>query len=760
MPSLKHTAALVFTLALALFPISVPAQSPDAGNARITDIKVEGLVTVSKVVVVSRMGSRIGQPLSLRRVREDIHTLFESGDFDDVAIQAEPVAKHPDQVTLVVEVKERPRVHAILFEGNTKKKNKKLLEKMKTTPKTALDPAQLSKDIEEVRKLYHEDGYSQVQVDSKTVPSGGSGHIDLVLTVHEGQLVKIHSIILEGVHAFPEKKIRGKMKDTKEGKKFRPERLDDDLKLIEDFYHNEGYLRASVLSHSTAEAAGGAEVDLTLKIREGVPYSLSGITFEGNSVVSGAEMQKASGLEKGKTLSQKDLDDATQKMRTLYLDKGYIYCQLDPQLDYDDELKSAAIKVKVVEGQIAYIQEIKIAGNYKTRDYVIRRELIMKAGEKFEASKIRAATMALYNLGFFEEVNPEVEPGDKPGQAILVFRVKERKTGSIGLGGGYSSVDKFVGNIKFEEANLFGRGQKFSIEWEIGLRGVTSYNVGFTEPWLFGTKTSLSTSVYNTTQILDYYTERRRGGSVGFGRRLTRKWSVFTTYMFEKVTISDVSAAYSDPTLPTYIPTSVNSTSSVTPRIVYDSRDNYFDPRTGMRHSTSVEFAGGPFGANNNFVKLTQDSSGFLPLFWKFVIGEHVKLGLANGYNYRDKYTDVPIYDKFYCGGTDTVRGYPERSIGPNGGASGGNVLYVWNNELKYPIAGPLRGVLFFDVGGLWSGLKYIQNDLQYGYGAGIRLTIPGTVMAIRLDYGFPLNSDISSASKNGKLHFNLGDIF
>jgi outer membrane protein insertion porin family len=153
-------------------------------------------------------------------------------------------------------------------------------------------------------------------------------------------------------------------------------------------------------------------------------------------------------------------------------------------------------------------------------------------------------------------------------------------------------------------------------------------------------------------------------------------------------------------------------------------------------------------------------------LFWKFVLGEHVRLGIAKGYKANGRDTDVPLFEKFFCGGTDTVRGYDERIIGPNKGVTGGNLLFVWNSEFKYPIIGPLRGVLFWDVGGLWNDFtdfehtSGINHDLQSGYGLGIRLTIPGTVMSIRLDYGWPYKSNIEGVSKSGKLHFNLGDIF
>jgi outer membrane protein insertion porin family len=750
--------------------IEMPTPAPNAATnpptklPRIHEIKVEGLKNLEPEAVKTVMITHRGDLLSLRKIREDIHNLYGTGDYDTVDVSVEST-KNKEEVDLLVTVKERLKIHEVVFKGNEKKKAKKLAEKMKLVSKKPMDPALLSGDLEEVKKLYREDGYSNVSVDAQTKECADGKSVDLILTVNEGNQIKVGQVVLEGVKSYSEKKIRGKLKENKPGKKYRPDKLDEDIQNIEDFYRNEGFLRASILSHEAKPSEDGKTININIVVREGVAYQMGELSFEGNAVVTNNDMTKAAHLEMGKPLKQKDMEDALQRIRTLYLDKGYIYCNIVDQPDYNDETKTANLHLKIVEGQIAFIQDIKIVGNYKTRDYVIRREIDLKPGDKFEATGIRASAGNLYNLGFFDEVNPEVEPGDKPGQAVLVYRVKERKTGSISLGGGYSSVDKLVGNVKVEEANLFGRGQKVTAEWEVG-KSILSYDLGFTEPWLFNTKTSMSIDLFNTTHILDYYTEKRMGASLGLGRRLSRRWSIFDTYMYEKVRIQDVSSIYSDPTQTDYIPTSLQYTSSMTPRIAYDSRDNYFDPHRGYRHQLSVEIAGGPFGAQNNYIKITPESSGFFPLFWKFVLGEHVRLGIAKGYKANGRDTDVPLFEKFFCGGTDTVRGYDERIIGPNKGVTGGNLLFVWNSEFKYPIIGPLRGVLFWDVGGLWNDFtdfehtSGINHDLQSGYGLGIRLTIPGTVMSIRLDYGWPYKSNIEGVSKSGKLHFNLGDIF
>jgi len=350
---------------------------------RIHDIIVEGLKNLEPEAVKTVISSHRGDVLSLRKIREDIHNLYSTGNYENVDVSVESTKKK-DEVDLVVTVKERLKIKEVLFKGNEKKKAKKLAEKMKLAPKKAMDPALLTGDIEEIKKLYQEDGYSNVTVDAQTKDSEDGKTVDLILTVNEGNQIKIGKIVLEGVKSYSEKKIWGKLKENKPGKKYRPDKVDEDIQNIEDFYRNEGFLRASILSHEAKPSEDGKTIDLHIAVSEGVSFNMGDLTFEGNTVVTNDDMTKAFHIEKGKVVKQKDLEEALQRVRTLYLDKGYIYCNIVNQPDYNDESKVVNFHLKVVEGQIAFIQDIKIVGNYKTRDYVIRREIDLKPGDKFE----------------------------------------------------------------------------------------------------------------------------------------------------------------------------------------------------------------------------------------------------------------------------------------------------------------------------------------------------------------------------------------
>ncbi len=767
----KAKAALLVAFALSFGLSALYAATPDdAYNPKIAAVKVEGNKNVAAILIYGHIQEKEGDVFSLRRVQEDIHSLFSMGNFKDVKVDAEPATK-PGLVVLTFKVEERPLVGEILFKGNKKWDAKKLEEDMKTASKVAFDQAKLNEDLEGIRKKYHDEGYSYVEVTGEGKLDPAKNVVDVSINVAEGNKIKVGGVTVIGAQAFSAKKVADQLKDNRKGEKYKPDSLADDMKAVEDFYHNEGYLRAVVLEHQESLDDTRKKVFITMTVKEGQQFTTGKISFKGNVQFDDEDLSKALGLKKGDILRKKDMDDGLRRMKSLYADKGYIYSSLNPATDYDEDLKKADISFQVIEGQVAFVQDVKIVGNYKTRDYVIRRELDIHAGDKFEASKIRSSAQNLYNLGYFEDVNPEVEPGDVPGKEVLVFRIKERRTGSISVGGGYSSVQGLVGNVKLEEANLFGKGQHVTLDLEFGL--YQSINIGFTEPWLFNTRTSLGVNLFDSTRVFlssvpntsdnttNFYTQSQIGGSISIGRRLSRYWSVFGAYSLQNVQISNVDSYYTTIGTPQFIQATNSTTSSFTPRIVYDSRDNYFEPTTGWKHQLSIEFAGGPLQFDNNFIKAIEDTSHFIPLPAGFVFGEHVRLGVGQGYSFPGKaYTDIPLYEKFFAGGTDTIRGYNERSVGP---LQGGNALFVSNTELKHEIAGPLRGVLFFDMGDGWTSIWNTgENHLQFGAGLGLRLTIPGTIMAVRLDYGWPIASDlpVAAAPPGGVLHFNLGDLF
>ncbi len=378
----------VFCAGVVCFFLAGPITAQTNQNsAKISSIKIEGNKNVSALVIYGHLEEKENDAFSLRRVRLDIHSLFSMGDFKNVTVDAEPGEK-PGQIALTFKVEERPLVKKIAFSGNKKWDAKKFTDEIKTALNKPFNQDIVNHDVEIIKKDYRDEGYSNATIFPDSKADTANNTVEVTFKISEGNQIKIGGIVVQGAQAFSAKKVAGQFKDNHEGDKYKPEMLDSDIKAVEDFYHDEGYLKAVVLDHKEKISPEYRKVYITITVKEGVKYVTGNIQFQGNILFDDDEIMKALALKKGDVLRKKNMDDGLKKAKSLYADKGYIYSNITPDIQYDEDAKKADITFNVTDGQIAYVQDIKIVGNYKTRDYVIRRELAIKAGDKFEANMI------------------------------------------------------------------------------------------------------------------------------------------------------------------------------------------------------------------------------------------------------------------------------------------------------------------------------------------------------------------------------------
>ena len=431
------------------------------------------------------------------------------------------------------------------------------------------------------------------------------------------------------------------------------------------------------------------------------------------------------------------------------------------------------VDFNIQENNIVYVGDIYVDGLTNTKDNTIRREIMLMPGDVFSSGKVRRSMEKIYNLGFIDGAEPNIAPTGQPDIMNLAFSITEGKPGMITAGAGYSSVDKFVGSIQLQHMNLFGRAQKLNLLWEFGARR-QNYEIDWTEPWFLGKAMSLGLSLYNIERLRDYhntsdaYREGRLGGSVSISPRVDDKIALLFGYTYEHVRIFDIDddelkeEIMNDPDL------AKDRTSSVRAQIVYDTRDYIYDASRGARYSYGINVAGGPLGGNVNYVRNSVRGTWFFPTFWKFVLSVNINTGWIESYGSS---SDVPLYEKYYVGGADTIRGYKYRTeVGPY---NGGKVLAVANVEYKFPIVQEnkrtiLQGAFFYDIGGTWKDINHINfcfgtdNDetnsyyLKSGFGFGIRFATP--VFPLRLDWGYGLNHKRGEDLQ--QFYFTIGNVF
>ncbi len=755
--------------------LATPGLAASLEEAVVSDIRVQGNTSIAGDDIVSWLKVQKNDRVADVRLLldRDFKEIWHTEKFKDIHFAFQPL--NDGTVALVITVVEKPLINSISVKNNSEFNEKELLEKSELKTGTPYDEFVVNKAAAKIIAYYKEKEFYQADVEVQAVPQGKG--VTVEFKIKEGMKIKVTKIAFEGLQAFTDSKVKGFM-ETKEagwfiGGTYKEETFKDDLKKILLGYSKEGYLKASLNGFSLQDLdlhfneikakalsvdSDKKEMSIQLTIFEGVQYKLGELTVKGNIIYSEEELIRRTDLKPDDLFNRMTFELDMQQIRMAYSEKGYIYADISPEMEYHEDTGKVDVKIWVKENTIARIEKIEIRGNTTTKDKVIRREFTVNPGEPFDTRQIQRSREKVMNLGFFQDVKINTEPGSTPGEQVLVFEVEERHTGTISLGAGYSSVDYLMGYLQLTQANLFGNGQSVSLQWEMGsLR--QSWQMSFTEPWLFDAPVSFGVDVWNVTKHKGYngqqYNLLSQGGDIRLGKRFDEAWKGYLTYKLESDEYTDLDSSVAD----TYTE-GRSDTSSITPSLIYDTRDNIFDATTGMNHRLSVEIAGGPLGGDNNYMKYIAETSYYLPLVWKLVLALHGEVGYAYGYDYGvTGLTDVPPAKRFRAGGTDTVRGYGEGSFGP---PLGGKTRMVTNVELHYPIIGPLKGVAFFDAGNAWDRINDFQDypSLNKGVGLGVRLTIPGTVILIRFDFGYPLDPDPYGHPQTMNYHFNIGNIF
>jgi outer membrane protein insertion porin family len=772
----------IFILSISLFSFAQDqpplggetAVSPEQPQAKlVTAIDLRGNKNISTNTIISKMKTRVGSPYQENIISDDLKRLYLLGFFSDIKIDTEP---YKGGIKVIITVVERPAIEKITFSGILRLTmgEEKIKESLKSKEGQYLDYPSLVEDIKTIKKLYEKIGYSQTQVDYKVDINKDTGKAKVEFTVVEGKRIRIKNILVQGNKSYSAKRILKLMK-TKRAWFFNPgvlkdEMLLEDIERVRSFYHRGGYTDAAV-DYEIKTDPKRPFLYITIKIQEGKKYLVGNITIQGNEKISQNEiLAKLKECIPGKVFSQEALKQDIVNIQGLYFDRGYIFAQMQEVTSLNSYTGRIDIAYNIVENEIAYVDKIKIRGNVKTKDVVIRRELRIRPGDKFDGEKLKRSKERLQNLGFFEEINYDTEDTNVPHKKDLVVEVKEAKTGAFSFGGGYSSIDEFVGFVEIEQKNFdwknfpyfTGAGQNLRLRASLGT--VTeSFDLSFTEPWVFDYPVSFGFDAYKRSHKRESdigygYDKEILGGDLRLGKEISEYLRGDLMYRYDSVDITDITENATDDLKKEY---GKNTISSMAASLTFNSTDSVFDPTKGDILSGSYECAGGPFGGDKDFMKFFGRASHYLPLFRGSTLEFRGRIGLAKPYGDSDR---VPIYERYFAGGAYTIRGYDERKVGPIDPVSkdplGGESLLVGNIEYNYPVFNFIKLASFYDAGNVWSKMgKIASGGFKSGIGFGVRIKTPiGPVM---LDYGIPLNKEPGEDKKSsGRFHFSMSHGF
>jgi len=766
-------------------------------GARLKDVRIGGNVRVEEDGIRLHVKSRPGDAFNATLIEQDVKAIFRMGFFDDV--QAELSADN----VLTYAVKEKPYIREVRIQGNSQVAKDKIETALGVAPRTILDRSKVSEGVEKVRKLYTEQGYVNAAVDF-AVATEANNQVAVVLDIAEGNRLLIKRISFEGNKAFSEAELKDLL-GTKEEWIFSyftnrgvldRDMLTNDVAILSNHFNDNGYVDNKVDEPVIVRARDGLEV--IFRVSEGPQYRVGKVEIGGELIDDGQKMLKSIKLTSGQIFRGSRLRDDISGLADVYSNKGFAFVQVDPITQVDQAKKVIDVALVITKGPPVYFNRVLVAGNSKTRDKVVRRELLVNEQELYSGTKVTQSRNALQRTGYFEDVQLNTKKTDQPDALDLVVDVKEGPTGTFQVGAGYSSGDGFLFNANISEKNFMGRGQGMSGNFSIGSRR-QDFVVNVNDPYFLDSKVGMGLDAFNSTREFTDFKEKKLGFGVNSSYPLKNfSWPFFNradnaalsgpdskgndqvsvwdfmranlAYDFTRENITGVSAS---------APQSIQDekglsvTSSVTPGINYDSRDHFFNPTEGTKLALSSKVAG--LGGDSRFLKNDLSLRWHYPLLkdpnWggSYVLALGGSVGYGIGFSDRKGDSDLPLFERYFLGGINSVRGFTERSLGPRAPSGcpvppatgpctgtdviGGDKSAVLNTELLFPIMEQygLRGVAFFDMGNSFNSFEL--GDMRRSVGLGARWMSP--FGPLRVELGFPISK--KSGDDTSVLGFSIG---
>jgi outer membrane protein insertion porin family len=718
-------------------------------------ITILGNVKVEEGVVRGAVKSRERGSFSMDKVREDLRSIFNLGYFTDVQVDIKSTPKGKEVIFVVVE---KPSIKEVLITGNQKVKLGDIKEKVTLTPRSILNLEKVKENAEQIRKLYFSKGYYGVKVDDK-IEYLENNEAVVTFKIGEGPKGHIKKITFKGNRNIKSSELR-KIMTTKQWNLlsiiFKAGVLDEDilkndLQLLTAYYFDNGYLNAKV-SEPKIDLRDPKRIRIEIEIVEGQQYRFGDIDFKGDLLTTKEDLFKVLKIKRNHTYSNTAIREDISALTVKFANEGYAYVEIAPETAVDPKNLLVHLTFDIEKKKRVSFEKIQIVGNTKTREKVIRRELQIAEGELYNVTGLNKSRDRLKRTGFFKEVEFTTSRGSTDEKINLDMKVEEAPTAALSFGVGYSSLEKVVGAATIQDKNLFGLGYNALLRFQLGFVS-RDIRLSFTDPYFLGYPYAAGFDLYNERRDWNTYSFKITGGDIRFGKELTEKIRADMTYKLEDINVYNIAR---DATTFIKEQEGKKTTSAVSLALSMDTRDDYYAPTRGVRNSFYVQDAGGILGGDNDYLKVGGETSWYFPMPLKTVLNLRGKVGFMEPYG--GKLT--PIYEKFFVGGIQTVRGFEYGKAGPldkNNEPLGSDKMVVFNSELIFPLSREMgiQGAVFWDVGKGFDKLGDL-TPLKTGIGVGIRWLSP--VGPLHIDIGF--NPIPKNGEKRMVLDFMGGTAF
>jgi outer membrane protein insertion porin family len=728
-----------------------------AENEKVAKVEVIGNERIDRGVVFNAVKTKEGEVYDAAKVGEDLKNIYKTGFFSDVMADVKDTEKGKVVTFVVIE---RPPISAIYIAGNKKVKTADIRDKLKIKSGTVLNIEKVKESVEEIKKLYSGKGYYAAKVNFEVDTEKGY-KAEVRFVIEEPQRAYVRKVTFQGNKHLKARTISGVMR-TKEKGWFSwitgsgildEEALEEDRKNIEALYHDHGYVKVKVEQPVVHVSPDGKTISVAITLAEGELHKIAKVEIKGDLILEEEVLKKKLKSKTGNTFRASLFHEDVGTLTDTYQDKGYAFVDIAPMTQINDANKTVDLTFDIAKGSEVYFNRINIIGNQKTKDNVIRRELRFGEGDLYSATKMKWTKRRLRNTTFFKAEELKTIKTDEPDKLNLDVIVEEKPTGTLSLGVGYSTYEKALLTGSISQTNILGTGNGAYLT--ASLSSIAHlYNLTFNQPYTFDRDFSTSYNIFNTQRIFATYDYKGSGGGVTVSRPLTEFIRGALGYRYQNIEVYNIEAGVG-----TFIQSQAgsSSTAAFSASLTRNTIDDVMNPSKGSISSLYVEDASPSFGGQNKFVKSVASYGQYIPFKWGTTFFLRGTAGNITGYGGRT----VPVFERFFVGGIQTVRGFQYGAAGPLDPATGDvigalNEMY-FNAEWIFNVYKPagLKGFLFFDYGKGFNNNDFFQS-LRPAAGIGIRWFSP--MGPITVEIGF--NMDRKPGEKVDVFDFSMGRPF
>jgi outer membrane protein insertion porin family len=704
------------------------------GQEMVEKIEIVGNERVTRDTVLYYLSSKEGGYYSEELLRRDFKVLWSTGFFSNIRIEKEDGTK--GKIVKII-VEENPVVKNIIYKTGKKLKENDIVNKLKENdeyilPYSYYNEFKIKRIQKTIEDLLLEKGLTSGKV-KVSVNKKGKNELEVLFDINEGPKVRVGEVEFEGNTKLLKSVVRGAMKQNKKhgvipwitGKDvFKQNKISEDLESIKQKYREYGYMEATVgeprieeITKRTVLFKKQKMKKIIIPVNPGYRYTVGEVKIEGNKILS------AKGLR-----------------RLVF-----------PVEKLDPKRKRVNVTFNIIEGDVVYLSRLEFKGNTFTKDKVIRREMLLREGDRFSLALFKDSILRMSQLGLIEPVGePDIRPNpEDPNKMEVTLNVKELQRNNIQFSAGYSGYEGTFVALSYSTVNFLGAGEKLELMVQHGKR-IKNYMFGFSEPYFLDYPVSLGFNVYNRHVIYPFlFDQKAKGINFTAGGRVKGYLRANLTYAYEYIDIDAAEDSYY------YNYRGGYAVSSITPMLYRSTINSPLTPSRGSMYMVSSKFSGGFLGGDISFIKPRFEWSFFHPLVLNHVIGFHIE------YQFIKVFGDsnVPIWEKFYLGGERSIRGYEIYSIRGDE-MIGGEKSFVFNTEYIIPVGGPLYAILFYDMGNAFTRNQKVNfSNLYYSTGLEIRMFVPALRVPFRLIFSYN-NKKIRADDSNFAFRFAIGTTF